>query len=433
MKKNTRIVVYTHDTYGLGNIRRMLAVAEHLNSTIENVSLLIISGSPMLHSFRLEDGIDYVKLPTITRSTQGDYQSRTPGLSLKDTIKMRSGLILTTIRDFRPDIILVDKKPLGLHKELTPVLHYLQQKKTKTRLFLILRDILDAADVTHTYWKNKGYFKAIDRYYEKVLILGSQSVFNASQAYRFPQSVKDKTHYCGYLMRNISNLKIPQWVRKELGLQQEKIILVTPGGGADGEHILTHFLEFWQSHDLGEKVHAVVVYGPELSGETKNKLTEYSKSCQQLSLFEFTPHLLSYMQASDVVVSMGGYNTLCETLSLNKKVVCIPRTLPVEEQLMRARCFSALGLLAFINPDELSAHQLSIAISRLVKDGDQITSANKLTFSALEEVRKHLVHETNIVYLSVKKKPVRPCMSDNRVLAFRSTFKELANHISISL
>ncbi|TLY79434.1 MAG: glycosyltransferase, partial [Gammaproteobacteria bacterium] len=57
------MLVYSHDTFGLGNIKRMLEISKHLVAAYGNVSVLIISGSPMLHAFRIPPRIDYIKLP----------------------------------------------------------------------------------------------------------------------------------------------------------------------------------------------------------------------------------------------------------------------------------------------------------------------------------------------------------------------------------
>lgn len=386
-----RIVIYTHDTFGLGNIRRMLSIAEYLNQSVDNISILLISGSPMVHSFRLSNGIDYVKLPTITRSMQGEYQSRASELSLQESIKMRSNLIVSTVHDFKPDMILVDKKPLGLKKELLHLLQYLHQQKQSPRLILVLRDILDAADVTHTYWKQKGYFTAIERYYERVLILGNKEVYDAGKAYQFPASCQRKTHYCGYLTNNHGPLKNALWVRQQLGIKHKKLLLVTLGGGADGASILKHFLAFWRHHNLGKNVHAVVVYGPELDVDTQQLVTKYARHCQQISLLEFTPHLPSYMKAADVLVCMAGYNTLCEALSMDKRIICIPRVEPVEEQHIRARRFAQLKLLHFIHPDEVNTSTLATAISQLLHQRQHVSPSAVLQFTALEQVRRQLI------------------------------------------
>src|SRR5207237_886793 len=56
--RTKRILVYSHDTFGLGNIKRMLEISKHLVATHGDVSVLIISGSPMVHAFRIPARID---------------------------------------------------------------------------------------------------------------------------------------------------------------------------------------------------------------------------------------------------------------------------------------------------------------------------------------------------------------------------------------
>ncbi len=391
--KNMKIVIYTHDTFGLGNIRRMLLIAEHLNQSIKDASILLISSSPMLHAFRLGKGIDYIKLPTISRNIQGEYQTRTLGMTLQDMVKMRADLILSAVRNFSPDVILVDKKPLGLKRELTATLRFLKEQKAPTKVYLVLRDILDRPDVTHRYWRKKGYFNVIEHYYNQVLILGDKTVYDAARLYHFPFACQQLVHYCGYLRRSGEDLKDAQWVRKQLGIGKEKIILLTTGGGADGERILTHFLQFWRRHDLGKDVHAVVVHGPELCPQTQQQITSIAGQCRQVSLLEFTPHLPSFMNAAEVVISMGGYNTLCEALSLNKRILCIPRVTPVSEQLIRASRFAQLGMLQLVHPDELTARKLATALHQLLEEKQTILPGAALSFDALEQIEKQLTKE----------------------------------------
>jgi predicted glycosyltransferase len=49
---------------------------------------------------------------------------------------------------------------------------------------------------------------------------------------------------------------------------------------------------------------------------------------------------------------MCGYNTFCEILSFDKPAVVVPRIRPREEQLIRARRASELGLIEMLLPDE---------------------------------------------------------------------------------
>src|SRR5437764_12542512 len=66
-----RILVYSHDTFGLGNIKRMLEISKHLVATYSDVSVLIISVSPIVHAFRITPRVEYIKLLCLTRTHVG--------------------------------------------------------------------------------------------------------------------------------------------------------------------------------------------------------------------------------------------------------------------------------------------------------------------------------------------------------------------------
>jgi len=226
----TKLLIYSHDTYGLGNIRRMLAIAIYLSKRQPSLSILLISGSPMLHAFRIPPEIDYVKLPCLTRLQTGEYISTHQGLNIEEVLKIRSNILKTTILGYQPDLLLVDKKPLGLEGELSPALEALKQCQQPPHKILLLRDILDSPKITQDIWNKNGYYDAIDKLYDRVLIAGDQSIFDATKNYNFPQSIADKTRYCGYLKRPLS-LKNIKDTRTKLNLStKDKLVLVTVGG-----------------------------------------------------------------------------------------------------------------------------------------------------------------------------------------------------------
>jgi predicted glycosyltransferase len=71
-----KILLYSHDTFGLGNIRRTLLLSEELIAQYPGASILIVTGSPMIHAFRIPKGIDYIKLPCLYRVDVGRYAAR---------------------------------------------------------------------------------------------------------------------------------------------------------------------------------------------------------------------------------------------------------------------------------------------------------------------------------------------------------------------
>jgi predicted glycosyltransferase len=49
---------------------------------------------------------------------------------------------------------------------------------------------------------------------------------------------------------------------------------------------------------------------------------------------------------------MGGYNTFCEILSLDKPALIIPRSVPRREQIIRASRAVKLGLVSMLDPEQ---------------------------------------------------------------------------------
>lgn len=112
----TRMMVYSHDAFGLNNLRRMLAICEHLLSNWPNLSILLVSGSPMVHDFRLPKGLDYIKLPCLTLDTSGELSTKFVGTSIEKTVALRSRLIHSAAVHFKPTLLLVDNSPPHPHR-----------------------------------------------------------------------------------------------------------------------------------------------------------------------------------------------------------------------------------------------------------------------------------------------------------------------------
>ena len=59
------------------------------------------------------------------------------------------------------------------------------------------------------------------------------------------------------------------------------------------------------------------------------------------------------------LVSMGGYNTVCEVLAAGKSMLVVPRVRPRKEQLVRAEALSQRGALEMCHPDRLDRAALN--------------------------------------------------------------------------
>lgn len=350
-------MVYSHDTFGMGNIRRMLAICRHLQENIQDVSILIMTGSPILHSFRIHQGIDYVKLPCLKRAETGGLGVRYLDVETEEILHLRSQIILATAHSFKPDILLVDKKPAGLCGELDPTLRYLKTH-LPTRVMLVLRDILDQPEATIREWKCNGYDETLRWFYDRILVLGSPEIFDVRHEYQLEPEACGKIIYCGYVERERSQNR-PAALRASLGIgEAQRLVLVTAGGGEDGYSLMKTYLDGAKQASPETAPCSLIITGPELNPQHQRCLQASAEGRPDIKILEFTDDMTGLIDAADIVVAMGGYNTVCELLTLRKRSIVVPRTVPVAEQRIRAERMSRLGLFRCLLPADLTPQLL---------------------------------------------------------------------------
>ncbi len=167
-----KVLLYSHDTFGLGNIRRTLLLAEMLSLHYPAASLLIVTGSPMIHAFRIPPRTDYIKLPCLTRSDADRYDPAYLGSQQSEVAGMRRGVLEQTILGFAPDLMIVDKRAAGIGGELLAPLRALRRARAPAKLVLGIRDILDVPTQTRLSLKRARDMRTIARYYH-----GSAALF----------------------------------------------------------------------------------------------------------------------------------------------------------------------------------------------------------------------------------------------------------------
>jgi len=343
-----KILLYSHDTFGLGNIRRTLLLADYLGATYPRSAILVLTGSPMIHAFRIPPRVDYVKLPCVNRIRADEYEPRFLADCGEEVRCTRSAIIERTATAFAPDLFIVDKRAGGIDNELVPALEAMRRLATPPRVVLGLRDILDAPDVTARSLRANGSFDLIERFYDEVWIYGSRDVFDAVAEYHFPPAVAARSHFCGYLRRHAAP-------RTAHGGSPR--ILVTAGGGGDAAVLVLSYLRGLAQVPEGE-FQTVVVLGPQLDPETADGLRRLGAHRRDVEYVEFESNMPRRYEEADVVLSMAGYNTVCELLSAGARAVLVPRAEPVQEQLIRARRLAARGYFRMVEPSTLTPERL---------------------------------------------------------------------------
>lgn len=318
----------------------------------------------MLQSFRIPEGIDYVKLPCLKRDQDGNLAVRSlRHMEVKEVVDARRDLLFSVIHGFRPDLLLVDKKPSGLSGELLTSIVELKLARPHAKVVLVMRDILDSPERTVTIWKQHRDYEVLQAYYDGVLVLGTRDLFDVCTEYEMPQAVRNVVEFCGYIRPAPSPVTRDQ-VRRQWGIgESETMVLVTTGGGEDGCHVASNYILGLKSLAPDKRPASVVITGPESSAAHQTDITTLAMLYPSVRVIEFADDVMGLMNAADVVVSMGGYNTICEIVSLGKRAIVVPRMRPVAEQWIRAERMSARGLFRTLHPDLLTPTSLMDAVS----------------------------------------------------------------------
>lgn len=379
-----KIALYSHDTMGLGHIRRNLLIAQALAESPLKANILIIAGIHEAGAFKIPKGVDCLTLPAYSKDQNGGYAPRSLCVKTNTLISLRSQVIGTALASFEPDLFVVDNVPSGALRELTPIMASLKFSD-KIRTVLGYRDILDDPATIRKQWEQEQTELILKELYEAIWIYGDPMVYDPTIEYGFSPDLQAKTRFTGYLdpmprlepeeddANLIASGQIP------LDCLHQNFTLCVVGGGQDGLSVAKIFAQCTlPSGECG-----VIVTGPFLPDDKKKQLLALTEKNPRLHVLEFLPEPMRLMRYAKRVIAMGGYNTVAEILSLGKRALIIPRNRPRLEQTIRAERLQALGLVDCASLEELNTSYLS---QWLLNDQAVNSARDLLDFDGLKRI-----------------------------------------------
>lgn len=353
-----RVLTYSHDSFGLGHLRRSITLATALVARGRNVHALCLTGSPVPDLFPLPERCDLVKLPSIGKSRDGQYVARRLPMSATEITSLRSDIVTATVRSFRPDLLLVDHTATGPGGELLPVLRRLRHEQLQTRVVLGLRDVLDTPMRARAELQRDHTFDVLRAFYDQVLVYGDRDVFDPIVEYGFPDDIAAKTVFTGPVVP-------PEARHGRRGSRpgQTPHVVVTTGGGEDGYELLRAVIGALRGPLRRERLRATVVAGPLLAENAFADLGRAAQDDPRIALERCSTAMQALLDDADLVVGMGGYNTVYECLARGVPLLAMPRRSPREEQWERCRRLHAAGHLDLLDDGDLAdPHATAVAI-----------------------------------------------------------------------
>jgi predicted glycosyltransferase len=358
------LLLYAQDSKGMGHITRTLTIARHLLAACPNGVAYVATESPVTGEFRLPERCDYVKLPA------GLAPGEATVLRFR---KLRARLLLDTALGLAPDLVLVDHEPLGHKGEFGEGLWALKAERPATKFVFGLRDIMDDVERIRAQWRDLGAYRAFEELYDGIAVYGSRAVYDVAEAYALPDAVRPKLHYCGYIVRELASVD-PGALRAAHGLPRNgPLVLATVGSGSDGYPVLEAACAAVErlERTLPDLL-AILVTGPFMPAAEQARLRARATArCRVVSRADN----VQLMAAADAVVSMGGYNSVCEALALARPLVIVPRVTHKVEQRIRAETLAARGLARWVHPADLAGDGLVEALEWALRQDRQAHAA----------------------------------------------------------
>lgn len=379
-----RVAMYSHDTFGLGHLTRTLRLARAVVETIPDASVMVLTGSPWADRVALPAGVECVQLPSVQKRGADDYVSRDPEVPFRRLRMMRTMMLHDTVLLFRPHVLFVDNVPLGMKGELVRTLEAVRHRLPGTRIHLNLRDVLDDPAVVRAQWDENGVDEVLDRVYDEIHVFGEAAVYDAVDAYQLPA---EKTRFLGYIAPYGDVESRP--AAPPPGVGQAHRVLVTTGGGEDGVEILRSALALQEGLGPDSPFRFDLVLGPFVPQESRDLLLR-SRGTNGVRLHDWVEHLSGWMSGYDAVVSMGGYNTLCEVLAAARRSVVVPRVTPRREQEIRAVAFESRGLVRRLPFAELSPDSLERVLRGCLAEEPSLPSPRVPSLEGLRRFKDRL-------------------------------------------
>lgn len=344
-----RVVLYSHDSQGLGHFRRNRALASVLSRRLPAISGrpvtgLLINGVAGATTSALPAGFDVVTLPAIGKNGAG-YLPRRLDLGLSAVTGLRSRIVRATVDAFAPDLVIVDRHALGVDGELTSALAELRAARPRTSVVLGLRDVLDAPEATAAEWRRTPA-SVVRELFDEVWCYGDPRVHDLRTTGEVPAELHDLVVHQGYLA--LGRAEDPTDP-----VADQPYLLTSAGGGSDGTALCLAAASAEVPAGLGH----VVVTGPQMAEADHRRILRAAGP--RTRVLRAVPDAAAVIRHAVASVSMAGYNTVAETLATDVPALLVPREWPRREQLIRARGLAGVGATDMLSQDQLTPGRIS--------------------------------------------------------------------------
>lgn len=347
------VFFYVQHLFGIGHLRRSIAIANSIASTGATVHLA--SGGDPVANLLLHDNIEFIQLPPV-RARDGDFSTLVDGQNRpvdEQWWSHRKQCLHRAWMNSRAPILLTESYPFArrvMRHELLPLLEASRQQDFSQLNVCSVRDI---PQPKHNVKRAAEVGNLLNQYYDHVLIHGDERISTLGET--FPAVVAEcqnlLLHYTGYVDTESKNAEPSP---------DTSDVLVSAGGGAAGLHVYQAALE---AARIDNKRRWRLLVGHNISDADYENLR--LQQSDNAVLERNRPDFRSLLKATTVSLSQAGYNTVVDVLRTGVASVLVPYAKEgEEEQSIRAGKFEAFGRAVVLHEHSIDPSSLLHAVQR---------------------------------------------------------------------
>lgn len=357
-----RILVYTHNSIGVGHAFRTAAVISGIKKWRPDIDFLVISGTSVPQVFFKED-IEVIKLPSVKMDIdhkQNSLHSRyLTGFDLEAVFDFRQRLIMASFDFLQPDALIIEHNMTGQMSELIPLLMKKWMRKGGPVDFVlahICRGIMKWIPLLRIPYQNPRHRSEsinIGGLYDFMYVLEDREVIDINKSFLGDDpELENKIQYLGKITnRTYDELPSRNETLKRFGMPDKKLVVVSLGRNQKVFNLSIRLAEIFDkfiNHETYEVVMALDTYLDRSSVEALRS----HESCNRIRFIDFLPDLVDLFNHSEIVISRAGYNTVNEILLTGTKAIIVPESHGGGEQELRAHSVKAENILV-MNEDNI--------------------------------------------------------------------------------
>jgi len=367
-----RVTYYCQHVLGIGHLHRSLEICRAISREHE---VTLILGGPKADIDAT--GMTVLHLPGLQMDQ--NFQNMVPctaGRQLEDVKRERVELLFSHFNKYHPDNFITELYPFGrkaFRFELDPVLSSIQNGSLPScQCYCSVRDILVEKQQGREKFE-KRVVKTLNDYFSGVLIHSDPSVLMLEKTFDRIEDITIPLSYTGFVSRSHSSLPDRQ-IRQNLELTPNtSLIVASIGGGNVGGELLLAVIEASRFFPASKKFHLQIFYGPYCNSVLYEELL--ARSSENISVDKFSDIFPEWLEAADLSISMGGYNSCMNVLKAGVPALIYPFR-QNREQEMRGLALEKTGNIRLISGQDLSPEVLIDKITSMLEADRTPTAIN---------------------------------------------------------